>query len=95
MMAIEWAMLEPIIARRAAGESVPPYWAASSLNATSHSFSLSTSVPSMSKSTAAGYWLVSGASKGRAGLPTDPALSHSGTTSGLPDPPKLQAHGVD
>ncbi len=48
------AMLPPIIACRAAGDSVPPARAASSCSAISHTFSLSTRVPSMSKSTAAG-----------------------------------------
>jgi hypothetical protein len=44
----------PIMACRAAGDSVPPARSASSVSAMSHTFSLSTSVPSMSNSTAAG-----------------------------------------
>ena len=46
------AMLVPTIRARAGADSSPPYRWASSVRPTSHTFSLSTSVPSMSNSTA-------------------------------------------
>ena len=64
---IESAMLVPMMARRAASERVPPYSTASSRRAMVHSPSLSIRVPSMSKSTAAGCWLLSGSSRGVTG----------------------------
>ncbi len=49
------AMLEPIIASRAASDSCPPSHRAVSSNDTVQTFSESTRVPSMSHRTAAGW----------------------------------------
>ena len=52
-MVIDSVMLVPTMRVRAAADSVPPYSCANALSPTSHNFSLSTSVPSMSNRTPA------------------------------------------
>src|SRR5688572_27786002 len=77
-------MLVPTIACRAASDRSPPRWAASSSRPTDHTFSLSTSVPSMSNRTPAGSLVTrsmirAAASTGHLALSSH-ALPHPGTS---------------